>query len=184
MQVFEPESEVELSGGEVAGGDEAEDGILNFGRELGKGVAGAGAGDGVEFVEAELVIEGEGRRRSRGGSVAGSLGEACIQIGCEVIWIAPFEEVTSNSLEGGELRLAQILRDVEGTGVDQLLKAKAGWGLDNRPGLGEILVLGDGHDTILLRKHGLRSCTYWTLEMGGKVSFGNPRFSPKSVISV
>ena len=58
MQVFEPEGEVELSGGEVAGGDEAEDGVLDLGWELGEGVTGAGAGDGVELIEAELVVEG------------------------------------------------------------------------------------------------------------------------------
>ena len=66
MEVFEPEGEVELSGGEVAGGDEAEDGVLDLGWEFGEGVAGAGAGDGVELVEAELVVEGDGGRRGRG----------------------------------------------------------------------------------------------------------------------
>jgi hypothetical protein len=84
------------------------------------------------------------------------------------------EHACGDGLEGGELRGAQVLRDVEGAGVDKLLKAKTGWGLGDRPGRGEVLVLGTGgHDTILLMKHGLRSCTYWTLERGGKVSFGN-----------
>ena len=59
MEVFEPEGQVEFSGGEVAGGDEAEDGVLNLGGKFGEGVAGAGAGDGVEFVEAELIVERE-----------------------------------------------------------------------------------------------------------------------------
>jgi len=63
------------------------------------------------------------------------------------------------------------LCDIEGPSVDKLLKAKAGRVLDDRPGLGEILVLGDGHDTTLLMMHGLRSCIYWTLKRGGKVSF-------------
>jgi hypothetical protein len=58
VEVFEPEGEVELSRGEVASGDEAEDGILDFGWEFGEGVAGAGAGNGVELVEAELIVEG------------------------------------------------------------------------------------------------------------------------------
>ena len=58
VEVFEPEGEVELSGGEVAGGDKAEDGILDLVGEFGEGVAGTGAGYGVEFVEAELVVKG------------------------------------------------------------------------------------------------------------------------------
>jgi hypothetical protein len=52
VEVFEPEGEVELSGGEVAGGDETQDGVLNFSREFGEGVASVGAGDDVELVEA------------------------------------------------------------------------------------------------------------------------------------
>lgn len=58
MELFEPEGEVELSGGEVAAGDEAEDGVLDLGRKFGEGIAGAGAGDSVELVEAEVVVEG------------------------------------------------------------------------------------------------------------------------------
>jgi hypothetical protein len=54
------------------------------------------------------------------------------------------------------------------------LQAEGGWGFGNRPEGGGIEILGaDGHDTILLMLDGLRSCTYWTPEMGGKVSFGN-----------
>lgn len=84
------------------------------------------------------------------------------------------EHASGDGLQGGELRGAQVLRDVEGAGVDKLLKAKIGWGLGDRPEGDEILVLGtDCHDTTLLMKHGLRSCTYWTPETGGKVSFGN-----------
>ena len=52
VQFFEPEGEVEPSGGEIAGGDQAEDSVLDFRGKLGEGVAGAGAGDGVELVEA------------------------------------------------------------------------------------------------------------------------------------
>jgi hypothetical protein len=52
VELFEPEGEVELSRGEVAAGDEAEDGVLDLRGQLGEGVAGAGAGDGVELVEA------------------------------------------------------------------------------------------------------------------------------------
>ena len=58
MQIFEPKGEVELSGGEVSGGDEAEDGVLDFGGKFGEGVTGAGTGDGVELVEAELIVDG------------------------------------------------------------------------------------------------------------------------------
>jgi len=90
------------------------------------------------------------------------------------MFCAGVEHSGGDGLQGGELRGAQVLRDVEGAGVDELLEAKIGWRLGDRPEGGEVLVLGtDGHDTILLMKHGLRSCTYWTLERGGKVSFGN-----------
>ena len=85
MEVFEPEGEVELSGGEVAGGDEAEDGVLDFGWELGEGVAGAGAGDGVEFVEAELIVEGERGRRGAGQGLAGAGGEGGVDVGGETL---------------------------------------------------------------------------------------------------
>ena len=52
VEVFEPEGEVEFPGGEVAGGNEAKDGVLDLCGEFGEGVAGAGAGDVVELVEA------------------------------------------------------------------------------------------------------------------------------------
>ena len=58
MQVFEPESEIEFSGGEVAARNEAENGVLDLGRKFGEGIAGVGASDGIEFVEAEVVVEG------------------------------------------------------------------------------------------------------------------------------
>jgi hypothetical protein len=54
------------------------------------------------------------------------------------------------------------------------LQTKVGWGLCDRPEGDDIVMHGtDGHDTTLLRVRGLRSCTYWTPERGGKVSFGN-----------
>ena len=87
MELFEPEGEVEFSGGEVAGGDEAEDGVLDFGGEFGEGVAGAGAGDGVEFVEAELVVEGERGRRGEGEGLAGAGGEGGVEVGRDVFGV-------------------------------------------------------------------------------------------------
>ena len=59
LEVFEPEGEVEFAGGDVAGGDEAKNGLLKLEGELGEPVAGAGAGDGFELVEAEPVVEGD-----------------------------------------------------------------------------------------------------------------------------
>jgi hypothetical protein len=54
------------------------------------------------------------------------------------------------------------------------LKTQVGWGFGGRPRGDEMLILGaDGHDTILLILDGLRSCTYLTPEVRGKVSFGN-----------
>ena len=62
MQVFEPEGEIEFLSGEVAAGDEAENGVLDLGGKFGEGKTGAGTSDGVELVEAEVVVDG-GKRR-------------------------------------------------------------------------------------------------------------------------
>jgi len=85
MEVFEPAGEVELAGGDVAGGDEAEDGVLEVGGELGKAVTGAGAGDGFELVEAEAVVEGDRWRGGVGFGFAGAEGEAGIEAGGRVV---------------------------------------------------------------------------------------------------
>ena len=103
LQVFEPVGQVELAGGEVAGGDEAEDGVLNFGGEFGEGIPCAGAGDGVEFVEAQLIVEGERRRWRRGESSSGGGFEGGVEVGCEMFRIGP-EEERRDGLEGRELR--------------------------------------------------------------------------------
>jgi hypothetical protein len=186
MEFVEPEGEVELSGGEVAGGNEAEDGVLDFSGEFGEGVAGAGAGDGVEFVEAELVVDGDGGRRGRGRSFAGAGGEGGVDAGGETLRPGA-EDQSGDGLQGGELRLAQVLGDVDGTVVDKLLEAKAGSGLGGSVWRdGGQMFRGNGHDTTLLmmRTQGLRSCTYWTLEMRGKVLFESPWFSPKGGMSI
>ena len=146
MQVLEPEGEVEFLSGEVAAGDEAKDGVLEIGGKLGEGVACVGAGDGVELIEAEVVVEGgEGRGGERDTS-----GEGGVEMGGEMFCVG-VKHARCDGLEGGELGEAQILRDVESAGVDELLKAKAGLGLGDRP-RGEVLILGTGsHDTTLLR---------------------------------
>jgi len=185
VEVLQPESEVELSGGEVAGGDEDEDGVLNLGGEFGERVARAGAGNCVEFVEAELVVERERGRRGEGAGFAGAGCKGRVETGREVLRIAPGQE-SGDGLQGGELRAGEVLCDVDGAVVDKLLETKAGSGLGEGPRLDGVLIFGaDGHDTTLLTVlHGLRSCTYWTLEERGKVSFAFPRFSPKGGMSV
>ena len=156
MKVFEPEGEVELSGGEIAAGDEAEDGVLDLGWEFGEGVAGAGAGDGVEFVEAELVVEGERGRWGGGQGLAGAGGEGGVDSGCETLRFGPKDE-SGDGLQGGELRGAQVLGDVDGTVVDKLLEAKAGGGLGDAVRRDDVRVFrADGHDTtLLMMRHGM-----------------------------
>ena len=150
MEVFEPEGEVEFSGGEIAAGDEAEDGVLNFGWEFGEGVAGSGAGDGVEFVEAELIIDGDGGRRVRRQGFAGAGGEGGVDVGGEALRPGAKDE-SGYGLQGGELRVAEILGDVDGTVVDELLEAKAGGGLGGAVCGDEVQMFrDDGHDTTLL----------------------------------
>jgi hypothetical protein len=150
VEVFEPEGEVEFSGGEIAAGDEAEDGVLNFSGEFGERVAGSGAGDGVEFVEAELIIDGDGGRRVRRQGFAGAGGEGGVDVGCQTLRDGAKDE-SGDGLQGGELRVAEILGDVDGTVVDELLEAKAGGGLGGAVWQGDVLIFrADGHDTTLL----------------------------------
>jgi len=85
VEVFEPVGEVEFAGGDVAGGDEAEDGVLEVGGELGEAVAGAGASDGFQLVEAEAVVEGDGGRGGVGFGFAGADGEAGVEAGGRVV---------------------------------------------------------------------------------------------------
>jgi hypothetical protein len=185
VEVFEPEGEVELSGGEVAGGNEAKDGVLDLVRESGEGVAGAGAGDGVELIEAELIVEGERGRRGEGDGLAGARCEGGVDAGGEAFRLGPKDE-SGDGLQGGELGVAQILCDVDGAAVDKLLDAKAGGGFRGAVRRDDVQMFrADGHDTTLLMMlHGLRSCTHWTLERGGKVYFGKARFSPKGGMSI
>jgi hypothetical protein len=79
VQVFEPEGEVEFSGGEAAAGDEAEKSVLEIGGKLGKGVAGVSTSDGVELVEAEVVIESERTRRGERERYAGAGGKGGVE---------------------------------------------------------------------------------------------------------
>ena len=102
VEIFKPEGEVEFSGGEVAGGDEAEDGVLDLGGEFGEGVAGAGTGDGVEFVEAEPVVEGDRGRRGGGEGLGGAGGEGGVEVSGEILRFG-LEDERGDGLEGGEL---------------------------------------------------------------------------------
>jgi hypothetical protein len=67
-----------------------------------------------------------------------------------------------------------------------LFEAQIGGGLGDGVGPDDVRVFrADGHDTtLLMMRTALRSCTYWTLELRGKVSFERPRFSPKGGMSV
>jgi hypothetical protein len=71
---FEPEGQVDSMGGEVAAGDEVQDGFLELRGKLGEGVAGAGAADGFELVQGEAVVECDGGRRGEAGRRAGGTG--------------------------------------------------------------------------------------------------------------
>ena len=149
MEVFKPDGQVDFSGGDVAGGDQAEDGVLNLFGELGERVAGASAGNGVEFVEAELIVGGERGQWGEGEGLAGAGSEGGFEAGGDVLWIVLLEDTARDGLQGGELRRAQVLSDVDGAVVDKLLKAKARSGLGGWVRLDEILMFStDGHDTI------------------------------------
>ena len=157
VECFEPEGEVEFSGGEVAGGDEVEDGVLDFSGQLGEGIAGAGAGDGVELVEAELVVEDKRGCRSGGESLAGAGGVGGVDAGGQALRFGPKEKEGGDGLQGSELRVAQILRDVDGTVVDKLLEARAGGRLGGAVWRENVQMFrADGHDTtLLMMRHGM-----------------------------
>jgi hypothetical protein len=149
VKIFEPAGEVEVAGGEVSGSDEVEDGVLEFGKEFDEGVTGAGAGEGVEFIESELVVEDERGWWSEREGVAGIGGKGGVDVGGEALRPGS-KDVGSDGLKGGELRGAQILRDVNGAVVDKLLEAKAGRRFGDRRRLDEVLILSTvGHDTTL-----------------------------------
>lgn len=118
-EVFEPEGEVEILRGEVAGGDEVEHGVLKLGGELGEGIAGTGAGEGVECIQAEGVGFGSGR--ARGGAAAG---EGCVQARCEMSWIffGLGDEAPQQGVQGGELGRAESLWDVDCAFVNEALQ--------------------------------------------------------------
>jgi hypothetical protein len=130
VEVFEPEGEVELSGCEIPARDEAEDGVLDFGGEFGEGVAGAGASNGVEFVEAELAVERERGRRGGREGLADAGGEGGVEVGCQIFRFG-LEDERGDGLERGELRRAQVLSDVDCAVVDKLLETKARSGLSD-----------------------------------------------------
>ena len=150
VEGFEPEGEVEFSGGDIAAGNEAEDSVLNFGREFGKGIAGAGAGDRVEFVEPQLIVEDDWGRQRGGPSAGCAGGEGGVDLGGE----APgrgLEDEGGDGLQGGELGGAEILRHVDGTVVDKLLEAKARRGLGGAGWRDDVhRFRANGHDTTLL----------------------------------
>jgi len=149
VKIFKPEGEIEVTGGEVTGGDEVEDGVLEFGKEFDEGVTGAGAGEGVEFVEAELVVEDERGRGSEREGLTGIGGKGGVDVGGEALRTGS-KDMRRDGLKGGELRGAQILRDVDGAVVDELLEAKAGRRFGDRRRLDEVLILSTvGHDTTL-----------------------------------
>ena len=95
---------------------------------------------------------------------------------CQVLWIAAMKDPAGNSLERGELGGVQILGDVDGAGVDKLLKAKAWGGFSGAIWRDRVWTLDGSLPRWLSSEcalHGLRSCTYWTLEGTGKVSFAS-----------
>ena len=124
VQVVEPEGEVEFSGGQVSGSDEADHGVLNLGREIGKGKGGEVAGHGVEFVEAELIVGGTKARCGKTQAVSGAVGERGIEVGGKPDSV---EVVTENAIEqsvqSGKLRWVQDLRNVDGALIDEALEA-------------------------------------------------------------
>ena len=168
MQVFKPEGEVELSGGEVAGGDEAEDGVLDLGWKLGKGVAGAGAGDNVELIEAKLIVDGKRGRRSQWQSFPGTGGEGGVDAGCKALRFGAKNE-SGDGLQGGELGMTEILCDIDGAAVDELLEAQARGGLGGAVRGDNVRVFGgDGHDTTLLVMRHARLTFVYSLDAGNE----------------
>jgi len=148
FQVIEPDGEIKTPGGEVAGGDEAENGVLNLGGEIGEGKAGAGTGKGVELVEAELVVDG----KKRAGEMAGAGCEGGVEGGCDVGGTGLLrEDAAEKRAEGGKLREVERLGNVDGTFVDKALQASKPGELDEAVGCAQMDRTGvDRHSATLL----------------------------------
>lgn len=125
MEVFEPGGHVQFAAGEVAGGDEAEDRVLQVGVEFGEGVAGAAAGDGFELVEAEAVVEGDGGQGGVGLEAADAGDQAGVDAGGDVLREG-VREKQGDRLERGELGGIEILGDIKGSAVDEALQPDGG----------------------------------------------------------
>ncbi len=156
-EVFEPEREVDFRGGEVARGDKAEDGFLEVGGKLGEGVAGAGAGEGVELVEAEGVVDGSGRGWREGKFACGAEGKD-----------GGARDEAGECVEGGELggiKVPSPLRCfvlLEVRGADELrlwMGWTIGWDLVQSFGVAwhGVVPFGCGAG------EGFRACSDWTL---------------------
>src|SRR5260370_20578161 len=105
---------------------------------------------------------GRGERES----LAGAGGEGRVDAGCEAFRLGPKDE-SGDGLQGGELCVAQILCDVDGTVVDKLLEAKAGSGLGGAVWRDDVRVFrGDGHDTTLLMMRHARLTFVYLLDAG------------------
>jgi hypothetical protein len=150
VQVFEPVGEVEFAAGEVAGGNEAENGVLKLGGKLGEGVVGAGAGDGFDLVETEAIVKGDGWRGGVGWGCGGAGDESCVEARGGVVR-AGMGEKQGDRLKGGELGGVEVLGDVEGAAVDEAFQPD-GWrrvSCTAQRSYSHLFGI-DGHDTSLL----------------------------------
>ncbi len=173
MKAGEPRRKIESAGSEVAGGDEAEDGVLELDGQVGEGEAGTSAGERVELVEAHLMIEG--------------VSEISVETSCEMDLLRV--DTAEKRPESSELHGIEGLGDVDGAFVDEALQA-------SRPGEPEETVgrarLGradiDRHVATLLMIRALKGYTihasYWTLKGGGNLPSHEAGFSLESGISL
>ncbi|MBB5318807.1 hypothetical protein [Tunturibacter empetritectus] len=150
VELSEPAGEVELAGSQVAGSDQAQDGVLQVGVELREGVAGTGAGDCLKLVQAQAVVEGDRRSRSIELGLAGAQSEAGVQTASRVTR-PRMRQKQRDRLQRSKLARVQVLRDIKGAAVDEPFQP------DNRRRVScsaqsrcSQLFGVDGHDTTLL----------------------------------
>ncbi|MBB5346106.1 hypothetical protein [Tunturibacter empetritectus] len=150
VELCQPAGKVELPAGQIAGGDQAQDSVLQVGVKLREGVARTGAGDRLKLVQAQAVVEGDRRSRSIDLGLAGARSKAGVQTASRITR-ARMRQKQRDRLQRSELTGVQVLRDIKGAAVDEPFQP------DNRRRVScsaqsrcSQLFGVDGHDTTLL----------------------------------
>jgi hypothetical protein len=172
VELSQPAGQVELPAGQIAGGDQAQDGVLQVGVELREAVAGTAAGDVLKLVQAQAIVEDDRRSRSVDLGLAGARSKAGVESASRVPR-PRMRQKQRNRLQRRELARVQVLRDIKGAAVDEPFQPEYRRRVRcSAQGRCSQLFGIDGHDTTLLLFRALHNKTSlaidWTPEARGK----------------